>query len=70
VPQAVLKLRQGFGRLIRSRTDRGAVLILDSRMVTKNYGARFRKSLPEAAQLIAPLDQVFSRMEQFFQSWH
>ena len=70
VPQAVLKLRQGFGRLIRSRTDRGAVLILDSRMVTKNYGARFRKSLPEAAQLIAPLDEVFSRMEQFFQSWH
>nr|WP_307726383.1 helicase C-terminal domain-containing protein [Trichlorobacter sp.] len=70
VPQAVLKLRQGFGRLIRSRSDRGAVLILDSRMVTKNYGARFRKSLPEAAQLIAPLDEVFSRMEQFFQSWH
>jgi ATP-dependent DNA helicase DinG len=70
VPQAVLKLRQGFGRLIRSRTDRGAVLILDSRMVTKNYGARFRKSLPEAAQLIAPLDEVFSRMEEFFKAWH
>jgi ATP-dependent DNA helicase DinG len=70
VPQAVLKLRQGFGRLIRSRSDRGAVLILDSRMVTKNYGARFRKSLPQAAQLIAPLDEAFNRMEQFFQSWH
>jgi ATP-dependent DNA helicase DinG len=67
VPQAVLKLRQGFGRLIRSRTDRGAVLILDSRMVTKNYGKRFLKSLPEAALLVAPLDEVFGRLEDFFQ---
>ncbi|NJD39347.1 MAG: helicase [Geobacter sp.] len=66
VPQAVLKLRQGFGRLIRSRTDRGAVLILDSRMVTKNYGTRFRKSLPQEAQLIASLEEVFSGMEGFF----
>lgn len=70
VPQAVLKLRQGFGRLIRSRTDRGAVLILDSRMVTKNYGARFRKSLPETAQQIAPLEEVLLKMEEFFGSWH
>ncbi len=66
VPQAVLKLRQGFGRLIRSRTDRGVVLILDSRMVTKNYGTRFRKSLPQEAQLIASLEEVFSGMEGFF----
>jgi len=66
VPQAVLKLRQGFGRLIRSRTDRGAVLILDSRMVTKNYGSRFRKSLPQEAQLVAPLEEVMQRLEEFF----
>jgi len=66
VPQAVLKLRQGFGRLIRSRTDRGAVLILDSRMVTKNYGSRFRKSLPQESQLVAPLEEVLQRMEEFF----
>lgn len=70
VPQAVLKLRQGFGRLIRSRTDRGAVLILDSRMVTKNYGSRFRKSLPQEAQLVASLEEVFSGMEVFYESWH
>ncbi len=68
VPQAVLKLRQGFGRLIRSRTDRGAVLILDSRIVTKNYGKRFLRSLPEAAQVVAPLDQLLDRMGQFFKS--
>lgn len=66
VPQAVLKLRQGFGRLIRSRTDRGAVLILDSRMVTKNYGSRFRKSLPQESQLVAPLEAVMQRLEEFF----
>ena len=70
VPQAVLKLRQGFGRLIRSRDDRGAVLILDNRIVTKNYGKRFLKSLPEAAQVIGTADEVFVRLERFFQSWH
>lgn len=70
VPQAVLKLRQGFGRLIRSRSDRGAVLILDTRIVTKNYGKRFLKSLPEAAQVIGSTDEVFEQLEHFFQSWH
>jgi len=70
VPQAVLKLRQGFGRLIRSRTDRGAVLILDSRIVTKNYGKRFLKSLPAAAQLIGSSDEIFARMETFFDIRH
>jgi Rad3-related DNA helicase len=45
VPEAAIKLRQGAGRLIRHRTDRGAVVILDSRMVTARYGATFRRSL-------------------------
>ncbi|CAH2030242.1 helicase C-terminal domain-containing protein [Trichlorobacter ammonificans] len=66
LPQAVLKLRQGFGRLIRSRDDHGAVLILDSRIVTKNYGSRFLKSLPASAQVIAPAERVFGRLEEFF----
>ena len=47
VPQATLLFRQGFGRLIRTRTDRGAVAVLDSRIVTKNYGKSFLKSLPK-----------------------
>ena len=46
VPQATLLFRQGFGRLIRTRTDRGAVVVLDSRIVTRNYGRWFMKSLP------------------------
>lgn len=66
IPQAVLKLRQGFGRLIRSRDDHGAVLILDSRIVSKNYGKRFLKSLPSSAQVIAPADEVFRQMDKFF----
>ncbi len=70
VPQAVLKLRQGFGRLIRSRDDRGAVLILDNRIVTKNYGKRFLTSLPEAAQAIGNTSDVMDHLEQFLQSWH
>jgi len=46
VPQAVLRLKQGFGRLIRSRTDRGAVIVLDRRLVTRFYGQMFLRSLP------------------------
>lgn len=48
VPQAVLRLKQGFGRLIRSGTDRGVVAILDSRLVTRRYGQTFLGSLPPA----------------------
>ncbi|MBI3973184.1 MAG: DEAD/DEAH box helicase family protein [Chloroflexi bacterium] len=50
VPQAVLRLKQGFGRLIRSRTDRGVVVILDSRLWTKSYGQTFLRSLPPASR--------------------
>jgi ATP-dependent DNA helicase DinG len=46
VPEAILKFRQGFGRLIRSKTDRGVVVILDPRVTRKPYGGRFLASLP------------------------
>jgi ATP-dependent DNA helicase DinG len=52
VPQAVLKLKQGFGRLIRSRTDTGMVVILDPRVLTKGYGQTFLKALPECRSFI------------------
>lgn len=48
VPQAVITLKQGIGRLIRSRTDRGVIAILDSRLRTKSYGRDFLNSLPKA----------------------
>ncbi|MFN2519541.1 MAG: helicase C-terminal domain-containing protein [Candidatus Limnocylindria bacterium] len=48
LPQAVLRLRQGFGRLIRTRSDRGAVVLLDRRVLTREYGPAFLLSLPPA----------------------
>ena len=46
VPQAILRIRQGFGRLIRTKTDRGAVVILDRRIISRKYGKSFLDSLP------------------------
>lgn len=48
VPEAILKLRQGVGRLIRSKRDRGITVILDNRVLTKMYGKAFLRSLPPA----------------------
>ena len=48
LPQAALRLKQGFGRLIRSRADRGVVVLLDRRVVTRSYGRYFLESLPPA----------------------
>jgi predicted DnaQ family exonuclease/DinG family helicase len=47
VPQAILKFKQGFGRLIRSRSDRGVVVVLDRRLQSKSYGRAFLNSLPK-----------------------
>jgi ATP-dependent DNA helicase DinG len=48
VPVAILSLKQGLGRLIRSRSDRGILAVLDSRLIEKSYGGRFLDSLPPA----------------------
>jgi ATP-dependent DNA helicase DinG len=50
VPQAALVLKQGFGRLIRTRRDRGVVAILDSRLSRKGYGRALLRSLPPATR--------------------
>ncbi len=47
LPEAILKFKQGFGRLIRSKQDTGTVVVLDSRIVTKTYGKRFIEALPK-----------------------
>jgi ATP-dependent DNA helicase DinG len=47
LPEAILKLRQGVGRLIRTKTDRGIVVILDNRILTKPYGRAFMQALPK-----------------------
>ncbi len=66
VPQAVIKLKQGFGRLIRSRTDWGAVVLLDSRVVTRSYGRVFLDSLPPARRLVADRRAVCGALRDFF----
>ena len=52
LPAAAIKLKQGFGRLIRSRRDRGMVVILDPRVRTKRYGKVFLDSLPDCRRVI------------------
>lgn len=66
VPQAVIRFKQGFGRLIRHRNDRGVVLILDTRVVKKGYGRMFLRSLPPARVVRGHSDDVFSEVGQFF----
>jgi DNA polymerase-3 subunit epsilon/ATP-dependent DNA helicase DinG len=55
VPQTILRFRQGFGRLIRSKTDRGVVVVLDRRLLTKSYGRQFIQSLPTCTLRRGPL---------------
>jgi ATP-dependent DNA helicase DinG len=52
IPEAVLKFKQGFGRLIRSHTDRGKVVILDRRIKTRRYGSIFLKAIPDCRVVV------------------
>jgi ATP-dependent DNA helicase DinG len=61
VPLAILTLQQGLGRLIRHRTDRGVLAILDPRLRTMGYGRRFLESLPPA-----PVTSELAAVERFF----
>jgi DNA polymerase-3 subunit epsilon/ATP-dependent DNA helicase DinG len=65
LPQAALRLRQGFGRLIRSKTDYGAVVLLDRRIVTKEYGELLFASLPDAETRDVPLDAIGPAVAQW-----
>jgi ATP-dependent DNA helicase DinG len=61
IPQAQIRLKQGFGRLIRTREDRGMVCILDSRLITRDYGPEFVNYLPPASRA-----SKWSRVERFW----
>ncbi len=65
LPIAVLRFRQGFGRLIRDRTDRGVVAVLDARVRTKRYGARFIEALPPCTRLTADIDATADRTREW-----
>ena len=63
LPEAVMKLRQGFGRLMRRKTDRGVVLITDRRIVSKYYGKAFLNSLPPARSVVGSDDRLCNEIE-------
>jgi len=66
VPLAALKLKQGFGRLIRSRTDVGVIVLLDRRVLTKRYGAALLAGLPPAERRVGPWAVLREVMGEFF----
>jgi ATP-dependent DNA helicase DinG len=65
VPQAAIRLRQGAGRLIRRRTDRGVIVVLDKRILTKRYGKTFLKSLPPMPLLALPAAEIPGEIARF-----
>ncbi len=67
VPQAVIKFRQGFGRLIRRKSDHGAIVVLDNRIVTKRYGKMFLNSLPGVGKATGSRQDVYSELKKFFE---
>ncbi|MGN0854239.1 MAG: ATP-dependent DNA helicase [Kiritimatiellia bacterium] len=66
LPEAVIRFRQGFGRLIRSKRDRGVVIVTDPRLVTKNYGSSFRRSIPTSVHTVTELSDLLARVSDFF----
>ena len=66
VPQAAIKFKQGFGRLIRRKTDRGAILILDKRLVEKPYGRVFLNSLPACGTTTGRAEDVLRALDDFY----
>jgi ATP-dependent DNA helicase DinG len=69
LPDAAVKLKQGFGRLMRRSSDRGVILILDSRIVKRSYGPFFLESLPEAMQSIKEGRFLLEDIEDFLASF-
>ncbi len=66
IPQAVIKFKQGFGRLMRKNDDRGCIVCLDPRIVKKNYGKQFLNSLPPCKTSFAPKAEVLKQMRLFY----
>ncbi|MBO4319338.1 MAG: helicase [Treponema sp.] len=66
VPQAVIKFRQGFGRLIRRGDDRGVIVVLDRRIVEKQYGRLFTTSVPMSRRMYNPLADILAAIRKFF----
>lgn len=66
VPEAILRWRQGFGRLIRRQTDEGVVIVLDKRVMSKRYGQAFTDSLPECTTIRQPAARLNELLVRWF----
>ena len=66
LPQAIIRFRQGFGRLIRNEKGKGSVFILDSRIINQQYGSLFINSIPECSIKRIDTSQAYSLITQ----WH
>ncbi|MCY3883257.1 MAG: exonuclease domain-containing protein [Chloroflexi bacterium] len=65
LPGAILRFRQGFGRLIRDREDRGVVAVLDSRIRTRRYGSEFVGALPECTRLSGSVEEIAAQTREW-----
>lgn len=66
IPTAVVKFKQGFGRLIRQRADRGCIICLDTRLVMKSYGQHFLNSLPDCERAFMNGSRLWPKIEEFY----
>ena len=66
VPHAALRLKQGFGRLIRTATDRGVIVLVDPRAVNKRYGSSLLRDLPPARRVFGPWSTIMKQLESFY----
>ncbi|MEO8909129.1 MAG: helicase C-terminal domain-containing protein [Gemmatimonadaceae bacterium] len=66
VPHAALRLKQGFGRLIRTATDRGVIVLVDPRAVNKGYGRALLRDLPPARRIFGPWNTIVKQLQDFY----
>jgi len=66
VPHAALRLKQGFGRLIRTATDRGVIVLVDPRVVNKGYGRALLRDLPPARRVFGPWNTIVKQLQDFY----
>lgn len=68
LPQAIIRFKQGFGRLIRTSSDRGIVFVLDKRIYTTRYGSLFLKSLPPVTVSKGPMEEMLEQIKSWFET--
>lgn len=68
VPEAIIKLRQGFGRLIRNKEDKGIIVILDKRLIKRDYGNKFLNSLPANTEIAYGQEEFLSNIQKFWEN--